>query len=298
VLRALNVALVVALLFGGIGKYRGHVAEEDRERRSFEAKRAALRASARDVATAIGAGARARAAAIEPLLVRLAGPYEGDVVSDAVRTPHGLDTTLARPALYVRGSTASFATPAAVTPAAAASSKDALVLCLLSPPESRAEAQVIGRAKRAHGQSGALAEATASVRRLHEIEASLPFLAPDWQFRVDAARDAKELTKLEASFEKSPVRAATQAFRSEILIAAFDEPDNGAGPTELDGERAHDARVVVVDLDTKAVLLRVRRRLDPSRVTSAAARAEYASGIDSCALALDVREEALRTATR
>jgi hypothetical protein len=42
-----------------------------------------------------------------------------------------------------------------------------------------------------------------------------------------------------------------------------------------------------VDLRQRKVLLSLRRRVDPSWI-SVAARAEYASGIDSCALALDV----------
>lgn len=294
VLRALNVALVVALLVGGIGEVRARVAERDREHRDLEARRDALRTSARDVAAAIGPHERALVPAIEALLVRLAGPYEGDLVADAVRPPRGLDAVLARPTLYVRGSIGGFATAGAIAPAAAASSKDALVLCLLSPPESRTEGPLLARAKRALGQSRSLAEATTSVRRLHDVEASLPFLAPDWRARIDAAHDAAALGRLETAFEKAPVRGALPAFRSEILVAVLDEPDSGAGPTELDGERAHDARVVVVDLVTGEALLRIRRHLDPSWVKSIAARAQYASGIDSCGLALDVREAVTR----
>ena len=294
-LRALNVALVIGLSTGGIGMYRAHVAERDREHRALEKRRAELRTSARDVASAVGPRERALVPAVESLLVRLAGPYEGDLVADVVRAPGGLDAVLARPALYVRGPAAAFSAPAGVAPVAAASSKDALVLCLLSPPESRAEGVLLARAKRAYGSP---ANAAASVHRLHDVEASLPFLAPDWRARIDAAPDAKELAKLAIAFEKSPIHDAISAFRSDILIAAVDEPDRGPGPTELDGERAHDVRVVVADLGTGEVLFRIRRRVDPSWVKSIAARAQYASGIDSCSLAFEVREAAQRPATR
>jgi hypothetical protein len=46
---------------------------------------------------------------------------------------------------------------------------------------------------------------------------------------------------------------------------------------------------VLSDLTSGQLLLRFRRGVDPSWL-SPAARAEYASGIDSCALAFDLRE--------
>jgi predicted RNA binding protein with dsRBD fold (UPF0201 family) len=72
-------------------------------------------------------------------------------------------------------------------------------------------------------------------------------------------------------------------------LLALDEPGDQGGPTELDGERPHSVRVGLVDLSTKKVLLRMRRHVDP-RWLSASARAELASGIDSCELALQVHK--------
>jgi hypothetical protein len=70
----------------------------------------------------------------------------------------------------------------------------------------------------------------------------------------------------------------------------MDEPGDRSIPAELDGERPHHVRVGLVDLASKKQLLALRRKVDPSWL-SPTARAEYASGIDACTLALDVRAE-------
>ena len=191
--------------------------------------------------------------------------------------------------LYVRGPAASFTDPAKIAPAAALSAKDGLVLCLLSPPESRTESTITARARRAYGRLLTVEDATPNVRRFHELEVGLPFLAPSFEARVVGASGAAELVSLERAFDKAPIAEAKRAVRSEVLLAAFDEPGDPHGPTEIDGERAHDVRVVLVDIASGATLFRVRRHVDPGRVASTSARIQYASGIDSCALAFDVR---------
>ena len=74
-----------------------------------------------------------------------------------------------------------------------------------------------------------------------------------------------------------------------LLVVAMDEPSDGGGPTELDGERAHAIRIGVVDLAASKILLRIRRLVDPSWI-SLAKKSEYANGLDSCGLAFDVHE--------
>ena len=71
------------------------------------------------------------------------------------------------------------------------------------------------------------------------------------------------------------------------MLFAIDEPGEAGVAAELDGERPHQVRIGVVDLAADKVLLRLRRKVDPSWISSNA-RAEFASGIDSCGLALDV----------
>jgi hypothetical protein len=129
---------------------------------------------------------------------------------------------------------------------------------------------------------------TANVRRLHEAAAGLPVLLPPWAARVRQARDLPELQGLRRELERAPMAAAKQAARAEVLLVALDEPGDGKGPTELDGERPHQVRVALVDLKSDRVLLRVRRQVDPSWI-SATARSEYAGGLDACALGYDLR---------
>ena len=74
---------------------------------------------------------------------------------------------------------------------------------------------------------------------------------------------------------------------------AMDEPAPLTSPAELDGERAHEVRVAIVEVASSKVLLRLRKHVDPSD-WSPKVRPDYARGLDECALAADVREAASR----
>jgi hypothetical protein len=69
----------------------------------------------------------------------------------------------------------------------------------------------------------------------------------------------------------------------------MDEPGGPGGTTELDGERPHDVRVALFDLQQRNALLRFRRHVDPSAFSDRG-RASRASELDACALSFDVRE--------
>ena len=226
----------------------------------------------------------------EAWLVRLTGPYEGDHVAPDLRAPGKLAETLSRPLVYVRGTTDELSRPETIGASAGASTKDALVLCLLDPPSSRAETAVLDKVRIAYAGGWNLESRTPNVRRLNDAIVGLPFLQPAWAERVRGAGDAKQVARLRTDFERAPIDRAKQAATSNLLLAAIDEPGNGAGPTELDGERVHPVRVVLVDLASSEVLLRSRHVVDPSWIT-AARKATYAIGFDSCALALDVRAD-------
>jgi hypothetical protein len=73
------------------------------------------------------------------------------------------------------------------------------------------------------------------------------------------------------------------------LIAVMDEAGPAGGITEMDGERAHDARVAIQERASRKVLLRVRKHVDPAG-WSTVNRAQYAAGLDGCALALQARK--------
>jgi len=223
----------------------------------------------------------------ESWLMRSSGEYEGDLTTAELRAPGALAAALARPAIYVRGPLGSFKSPMLIADAAATSAKDSLLLCLVDPPASRVEKVMFEKVRVAYGVGPALEERTSNVRRLHEAIVGLPLLLPPWSERVRSAPDGAELARLKRELERAPVVRAKQAVRAELLLAALDEPSDGGGPTELDGERAHAVRIVLVELASEKVLLRTRKLVDPTWI-SLSKKSTYATGLDSCGLAFDV----------
>jgi hypothetical protein len=259
------------------------------DKREIDGTRAALLANVHGRAATLTAEDRGAVARMEAWLVPFSGAYEGDFVADELRAPGAFAAAMTRQAVYVRGPVAMFVDPPKIAETAATSAKDSLLLCLLEPPPSRVEKDMLPRVRIAYGRGTTMEEHTPNVRRLHDAEVGLPFLLPRWSERVLTAEDPNELLRLRRDFEKAPIEAAKQALRASLLVFAMDEPGDGAGPTELDGERAHAVRIGVVDIATKRPLLRVRKVVDPTWI-SLAKKSEYATGLDGCALALDVHE--------
>jgi hypothetical protein len=192
--------------------------------------------------------------------------------------------------LYVRGPLAAFATPGdSIAAAAATSGKDALVVCLLEPPASRAEAPLLDRTRTAYAGGWAVESRTANVRRLHDLVAGLPFLDEPWARSVEQADDLGEVSRLRAAWDRSSVQRTKQAAKATLLLAAMDEPGEGSGPTELDGERPHAIRVALVDWTSGRILLRQRHHVDPAWI-SPGKRLTYAGGLDACRVALEIHD--------
>jgi len=230
---------------------------------------------------------------VESLVADAAGVYAGDWVADELKGEDAFSKALGRQMVYVRGPLAKLGSPAGFKESAAESFKDAFSSCLLDPPTTRTERALSNKARAALGQRGA---APSSIERIQAALISLPLLLPEWQARVRSA-DVAELSKLAATLSKAPIGAAKRAMKADLLLLVIDEPGDTQGPTELDGERPHWVRVQMVQLATGAVQLRLRLRVDPSWI-SPSVRAEHASGIDSCALALDVRARVGASPTR
>jgi hypothetical protein len=224
---------------------------------------------------------------MQPWLATAALAYEGDLVSNAIRSEAGLASLLERPAVYVRGPQKGFSDSERVVETAAESGKDSFVLCLLDPPEERSEDAMLEKAHAAQRAVGVAEERTANVRRLYDAIVGLRLLAPEWVKKVRETDDIVHLFGLRDLFEKSPIARATQAAKAELLLYVVDEPRE-SGITEMDGANIHHVRVVIVDLSKSEVVLRTRRRVDPTWV-SLKRRSRYAREFNSCALALDVR---------
>jgi hypothetical protein len=171
---------------------------------------------------------------------------------------------------------------------AAVSFRDAFSRCLLDPPSSRDERTL--RATALAALAGRAISGSSKLERLHDALLGLPFLNSEWLARVHRAGDLAELQGLRTAFERAPIDGAIRAAQAGLLLSVLDEPGDGTGPTELDGERPHHVRVELYDLRADASLLRLRRHVDPGWI-SESSRAEYARGMDGCKLALEVRDE-------
>jgi len=282
-------AVRFAVILGVVIAACSFVVARRHDKREIDGTKAALLATVHGRAATVTAEDRGAVGRMESWLVRFSGPYEGDFVADELRAPGAFAAVMARSAVYVRGPVGMFVDPPKIAETAATSAKDSLLLCLLEPPASRVEKDMLPKVRIAYGRGATMEEHTPNVRRLHDAQVGLPFLLPRWSERVLTAEDPNELLRLRRDFEKAPIEAAKEAVRASILVFAMDEPGDGAGPTELDGERAHAVRIGVVDLAAARPLLRLRKLVDPTWI-SLAKKSEYATGLDGCGLAVDVHE--------
>lgn len=255
--------------------------------RQLEEQRATLLATLRVHASGLTADDKKLAGKIESAVQVQAGlAYGGDWLPEPLRQEGTLAELLSLPTLYLRGSLEVLSRASGVKEAAPSSWTDAFVLCLLDPPEARAEKEL--KAKVRAGMSARGMEEHAHVQRLAPLLDVLPLLGADWQARVVAAESATVLSNYRKLIEGAPIPAAVRAAKARQLLLVLDEPGDPTTPAELDGERPHAVRVVLSNLTDGNVELRFRKHVDPAWL-SPPTRAEYAAGVDSCALALDLR---------
>jgi hypothetical protein len=226
---------------------------------------------------------------VEKSLSQLHGQYPGDTIAEELRDPGAISALLARPAVYIRGPLSSFANSAGIAKAAAESGKDTLLLCLIDPPTSHDEKAMLEKARLALFGGSSVQPIAPNVLRLYDAELGLPVMLPPWGDRIQGAKDQQSLRQLERELERAPLSLAKRVLRAEILIAAFDEPNNKGSTTELDGEAGHDIRLAVKQLDPEKTLFWLRRTVDPKWITPQR-RPGYARELDGCRFALDVRE--------
>jgi hypothetical protein len=214
--------------------------------------------------------------------------YPGDQLAPELFSDATLTAALAAPTLYLRGPLEALAQSARVNELAESSSKDAFVLCLLAPPDARTEKALRLKASAAYAQGPSM-QATAHVERVAPLLLALHLLDQDWRERIQRAETSQALRSLQKLFDAAPLAAAVRSAKARQLLLVLDETSTAKGPTELDGERAHTVRVVLTDLTNGEVRVRFRHDVDPSWLSDNA-RTQYASGIDSCSLGLDLRK--------
>jgi hypothetical protein len=278
-----------AVIFGVVALVAAILLQVRSDRAKLVTQRSALLGTWSAHASSFTAHQKEFLVRLERLFVRYAGPYSGDSVADELRAPGGLDAALARPSVYVRGPLAALATSDGLTRAANDSGKDSLLVCLVSPPGSRSEKDLLKTARVAMSGGTPVQELAPQVRRLLEAEVALPFVMPAWGDRIRAAKDAHALDRLELALKKAPLAAAKKVLEAELVIAVFDEPASTGAATELDGENPHDVRLVILEIETGRALLVMRRQVDPTWITPNR-RSLYARELDGCKLALEVRD--------
>lgn len=290
--RSVAPRVVATLRFGAVFAIAALVATlflmRQQARAEIDSRRHGLLERVRKESAALTPAEQAMTSRVLPLLAESAGPYAGDRVTDAVRGLEALSATLSRPMVYVRGPVDGFSSAVRVAENASASFRDPFVLCLIDPPAARTEAALLRRTKQAFA-GGPRVSPAKHVERLHDALLGLPYLSPAWEQRLKETDTRVGLDTLRAGFDEAPVGAAVRAAKADLLLSVLDEPNDGSGPTELDGACPHFARVELVELATGKVLLRLRRHVDPGWI-SPKTRVEHAKGITACELALDVRE--------
>lgn len=263
VARFAAVIAVIGIVFSVVGLRR-------RESRDLETTRAEVVGAVRRHSTSLAEADHTSVARAEAWLVTFSRSYDGEVITDDLRAPGALAAALSRPTVYVRGAIGAFSSSRRIAEAASTSSKDALLLCLLERPASRSEKDLLTKVRVAYAGGPAMEARSAHVRRLHEAEIGLPLLTPAWEAKVKAAPELEDLKKLKRELERAPIEQAKQAARAGQLLVVMDEPGEGGGPTELDGERTHWVRVGLVEHGDRAA--------SPGRRTNDRRRSRQSSG--------------------
>lgn len=201
-----------------------------------------------------------------------------EYVDPALREPGALDALLGRPAVYVRGPAIELRDAAKIDDAVAGSIKDAFLFCLMTPPASSSERDLLAKVRGVYFGGALVDDETANVRRLAEAWIGLPVLAPAFEASVRAAEEPLALKKLRKDLQSAPTEEAAKAAAAQILLVVADEPSAA-------GARA--ARVSIVDLASQKPLLRARLR--SGAVSQSALASLHREAIEGCGLAASVR---------
>jgi hypothetical protein len=206
-------------------------------------------------------------------------PDPADLVDPDLRAPGALDAWLRRPAVYVHAAAAELRDPSKLDEAVRGSDKDPFLVCLLSPPASSSERDLLAKVRGVYFGGAKVDDETGNVRRLAEARLGLAAIGPAFEGAVRAAEELAALKKLRRELESAPLDRAKKATGAEVLIVVADEPKR-------------EARVTLVDLAAKKVALRVRRKLEEQGKSPMAAL--HREQLEGCALAAAVRRRVVK----
>lgn len=262
--------LLALLLIGGLmGAMVIH------ERRALESERGALLADQAGLRAGLPPGHEGLIAETDRILLEAAVEAEApDLIDPALRAEGALDATLRRPALYVRAPAAELSNTRGIDDAARGSDKDAFLVCLMYPPASTSERDLLVKVRGVYFAGAKVDDQTANVRRLAEARLGLAVLGPEFENSVRAAQDRGVLKRLRRDLEKAPVDLAKKAVGAELLLIVADSRSG--------------ARVTLVDITAKKTLLRLRLRNEELTLTSLGS--SHRDELEACNLAAAARK--------
>jgi hypothetical protein len=244
------------------------------ERRALEEERAALLTELAGLRAGMPPGHEKLVAETDRALLEAAADADApDLIDPALRPEGALDAALRRPALYVRARESELRDASAIDDAARASDKDAFLVCLLHPPASTSERDLLVKVRGVYFAGAKVDDETYNVRRLADARVGLAVFAPKFEDAVRAAQDRNALRRLRKDLQKAPLELAKKASGAELMLIVA---DTKAG-----------ARVTLADLTTKKTLLRVRRRTEELSLTSLGSI--HREELEACSLAVAVR---------
>lgn len=250
------------------------------DRRAVEAERLAILGALEERRASLPRGHEGFLAQTERWIAETASDVDTEVVDPALRSRGALDAWLSRPAVYVRAPAAELRDAKKVGDATQGSNKDAFLLCLLQPPAAAGERDLLAKVRGVYFAGAKVDDATANVRRLEEARRGLAVLGSAFEGWVRAADNQKPLAKLRRDLEGAPIEQARKAIGAELLIVVADAA--GGAP-----DKPQEARVALVDLTSKKVLLRARRR--PEEQGRSPLAMLHRADLEGCSLALAVR---------
>jgi hypothetical protein len=248
-------------------------------RRMLADERAALLGAIADRRSGLPAGAEGFLERSDRALLDAAGADPSDVLDPALHAPGALDAWLRRPAVYLRAPAAELRDPAKLADAARASGKDPFLVCLLAPPASDSEHDLLAKVRGVYFDGAKVDDETANVRRLREARLGLAVLSPAFEAGARSEDDLKALLRMHKELDAAPVEQAKRAAAAELMIIAVDLPAPGQG---------HELRLVLMDLAAKKLL--VRRRLHVEEQGRSPAGVLLRAELEGCALALTARK--------
>ncbi|MDF2696344.1 MAG: hypothetical protein K0S65_4727 [Labilithrix sp.] len=268
------------------------------------------RAVARAVAAERGALAerpRALVDAMDDVILEAArSPWGGDHHAADLATAEQRADLFKRTMLYARAALPEVARLDAIAGAVRRSEKDTVALCLVKPPPSAAPDDVHAAATRFWLGGALFDEATHDVLPLNVVHKGLRPLSQAFATELEAADDHLSIRLLEEEHDyRKPltITLARTAADAELLVVVVDELPDGMAEPEVGRsltatrrpailptieDAPHHVRVVVWSAERRAVVLRVRTRVD-AKTSPSSRRPQAVAEMHGCQAALAAR---------